>query len=217
MTDPTRKIRLPITALGLVGALALGGCAAGTVGDDWQCPLAQGQVCTSVAAADPAVADSAKPEDLPVRAPARQMRAAGPGEPAPGCGWDCDVLAWLGRAFGAAPDDAGTPTAADQAAADPEVSAPGTGAPAAADIDQGSDPGEEGIEVVVDVPGRSPGPVAGRGPAAPAERQADAGDGLAAEAERGVRVGRVRRAGRGGDGDRPDGDREEETTSSPSC
>ena len=131
MTELSKTIRLRRAALGLLGALALGGCAAGTVGDDWQCPLAQGQVCTSVAAADPAVADSAKPEDLPVRAPARQMRAAGPGEPGPGCGWDCDVLAWLGRAFGAAPDDAGTPTAADQAAADPEVSAPGTGAPAA--------------------------------------------------------------------------------------
>ena len=135
MTDPTRKIRLPITALGLVGALALGGCAAGTVGDDWQCPLAQGQVCTSVAAADPAVADSANPEDLPVRAPARQMRAAGPGEPGPGCGWDCDVFAWLGRVFGADPDDAGTPdtTAADQAAADPEAPAPVPAAAPAAD------------------------------------------------------------------------------------
>ena len=126
MTELGKTIRLPHAALGLVGALALGGCAAGTVGDDWQCPLAQGQVCTSVAAADPAVADPANPEDLPVRAPARQMRAAGLGEPGPGCGRDCDVLAWLGRAFGAAPDDAGAPdtTAGDQAAADPGASSP---------------------------------------------------------------------------------------------
>ena len=36
-------------------ALALSGCAATHVGEDWQCPLAQGSVCASVAAADPAV------------------------------------------------------------------------------------------------------------------------------------------------------------------
>ena len=126
MTELSKTIRLRRAALGLLGALALGGCAAGTVGDDWQCPLAQGQVCTSVAAADPAVADSAKPEDLPVRAPARQVRAAGPREPGPGCGTDCDVFAWLGRVFGAAPVDAGAAdtTAADQAAADVEAPSP---------------------------------------------------------------------------------------------
>ena len=125
MTDPTRKIRLPIAVLGLLGALALGGCAAGTVGDDWQCPLAQGQVCTSVAAADPAVADAAKPEDLPVRAPIRQARKPA-GEPGPGCGWDCDVLAWLGRVFEVAPETAGAPdtTPADRAAADAEAPSP---------------------------------------------------------------------------------------------
>ena len=41
---------------GVVGWLAtgVGGCAATHVGNDWQCPLAQGSVCTRVAAADPA-------------------------------------------------------------------------------------------------------------------------------------------------------------------
>ena len=38
-----------------IGALALSGCATTHVGEDWQCPLAQGTQCTSVAAADPAV------------------------------------------------------------------------------------------------------------------------------------------------------------------
>ena len=126
-----------------------------------------------------------------------------------------------------------------------ELREPGDVEPAgleAADIDQGADPGEQWIEVVVDVPGRAPGSVPGRGSAAPApggqsriegepsevgeavgragdvdeprrlphaERQADPRNGLAAEAERRTRIGRVRRAGSGGDRDRPDGDRED--------
>ncbi|MDE0489238.1 MAG: TraV family lipoprotein [Gammaproteobacteria bacterium] len=38
-----------------LAALALSGCAATHVGEDWQCPLAQGTHCASVAAADPMV------------------------------------------------------------------------------------------------------------------------------------------------------------------
>ncbi len=38
-----------------LAALALAGCAATHVGEDWQCPLAQGAHCASVAAADPMV------------------------------------------------------------------------------------------------------------------------------------------------------------------
>ncbi len=45
-------VRAAATAM---AALALAGCSATHVGDDWQCPLAQGEVCSSVAAADPAV------------------------------------------------------------------------------------------------------------------------------------------------------------------
>ena len=41
----------------LSGVLALGGCSSGHVGDSWQCPLAAGGGCGSVAAADPAVPD----------------------------------------------------------------------------------------------------------------------------------------------------------------
>ncbi|MDE0048728.1 MAG: type IV conjugative transfer system lipoprotein TraV [Rhodospirillales bacterium] len=41
----------------LSGVLALGGCSSGHVGDNWQCPLAAGGGCGSVAAADPAVPD----------------------------------------------------------------------------------------------------------------------------------------------------------------
>ena len=42
-------------AMAAAAALALAGCAATHVGEDWQCPLAQGTHCASVAAADPMV------------------------------------------------------------------------------------------------------------------------------------------------------------------
>ncbi|MXW21110.1 MAG: TraV family lipoprotein [Gammaproteobacteria bacterium] len=44
----------PVTTAAAV--LALSSCAATHVGEDWQCPLAQGTHCASVAAADPMVA-----------------------------------------------------------------------------------------------------------------------------------------------------------------
>lgn len=48
-----------LAALLLCGASALGGCATTNIGDDWQCPLAQGSPCLTVPAADPAApADS---------------------------------------------------------------------------------------------------------------------------------------------------------------
>ena len=50
-TNP-RALVLVTAAL---AALALSGCAATHVGEDWQCPLAQGTHCASVAAADPMV------------------------------------------------------------------------------------------------------------------------------------------------------------------
>ena len=43
----------------LMGALALAGCSSGNIGESWQCPLAKGGSCDSVAAADPAVPDPA--------------------------------------------------------------------------------------------------------------------------------------------------------------
>ncbi len=58
-------------------ALALAGCAATHVGEDWQCPLAQGARCMSVAAADPMVpvAGGGRPkaDALPTRG---ELRAA---------------------------------------------------------------------------------------------------------------------------------------------
>ena len=48
----------------LAAALVLGGCSATHVGDAWQCPVAQGTDCTSVADADPAVKTPGKARQL---------------------------------------------------------------------------------------------------------------------------------------------------------
>ena len=80
----------------------LSACSATHVGESWQCPLAQGSSCTSIAAADPAVPASARQavlfgETLPgVR---RQVggKAAVGGEHAHGsaCDGGCGFFAWL--------------------------------------------------------------------------------------------------------------------------
>lgn len=87
-------------------ALALSGCAATHVGEDWQCPLAQGSVCASVAAADPAVpaADgtgrltAATPLYRAGDAPGRAVAEAR-SESERACEADCDPLAWLATLF----------------------------------------------------------------------------------------------------------------------
>ena len=99
-------------------ALALAGCAADYVGDDWQCPLAQGSVCTSVAAADPAVPQTRTPQtpgpavllpaaraaELPPGAapPYRRLTEGAAAEAAfeTDCASECNPLAWLAGLFG---------------------------------------------------------------------------------------------------------------------
>ncbi len=83
----------------LAAVLVLGGCAATYVDDTWQCPLAQGTACTSVAEADPAVTSPVK-EQFTKRGPAHGAEAAEAGESAPGCVGRCDPLAWLARLLG---------------------------------------------------------------------------------------------------------------------
>ena len=110
----SRPVARPLAAA--LAALALAGCSATHVGDDWQCPLAQGKVCASVAAADPAMPETLAPE---TRVPATRggTRLAGEiprlgqndsriaaGAPAgradePACASDCDPFAWLGSLF----------------------------------------------------------------------------------------------------------------------
>ena len=78
------------------------------MGESWQCPLAEGGTCASVAAADPAVSG---PDAAPTAAPAEPLWRVrgGAGAVAPeadaGCGADCagfDLFAWLARLFGLA-------------------------------------------------------------------------------------------------------------------
>ena len=82
----------------LAAVLVLGGCAATYVDDTWQCPLAQGTACTSVAEADPAVAPPGETQ-LAKRDPARGAEAAEAGE-SPGCVGRCDPFAWFAGLFG---------------------------------------------------------------------------------------------------------------------
>ena len=69
---------IPAAAL---AALLLAGCSSGHIGDDWQCPLAAGGSCSSVAAADPAVP---KTDVAPARTPGQPIRLL-PRE------WDADL------------------------------------------------------------------------------------------------------------------------------
>ena len=55
-------------ALMSMAMLAITGCAGTHVGDDWQCPMAQGEICASVSAADPAVPAGAERADSPLPA-----------------------------------------------------------------------------------------------------------------------------------------------------
>ena len=115
----SRRAARPLMAA--TAALALAGCSATHVGDDWQCPLAQGKVCASVAAADPAVPETLAPgtrvpgtlapltrgaanpaHDVPhYRRGGGRIAAGAPAGTADerACASDCDPFAWLGSLF----------------------------------------------------------------------------------------------------------------------
>jgi len=99
-----RRAPFPTATLAV---LLLAGCSSGNIGESWQCPLAEGGLCDSVAAADPAVPGAAggtvrgeplwqvRGNELPeVRAETR-------------CATECDggfdPIAWLARLFGGDP------------------------------------------------------------------------------------------------------------------
>ena len=124
MTQRTRRHGLRAGALA-AAAMALAGCAADYVGEDWQCPLAQGSVCASVAAADPAIPATRaaethgsparittnRPGDAPPYRPRTEGAATVPSEEGD-CASACNPFAWLAGLFGAADADAGTGDAA---------------------------------------------------------------------------------------------------------
>ena len=147
-------LKRPWPAMIVLGALALGGCSGTNVGSSWQCPLARGGTCDSVATADPAVPqaasapDAAPADGMTIREPLYRVRGARPEPAAQPCegGCDFDPFAWLVRLFetvdsdgeaGSWPDDAGpmkiapeTGSAPSQTAgADPAIES-ATGTPA---------------------------------------------------------------------------------------
>ena len=81
----------------LAAVLVLGGCSATHVGDAWQCPVAQGAACASVAEADPAVKTAEKAQGLEI--PERREPAGADDVSRPGavCDGDCGPLAWLAK------------------------------------------------------------------------------------------------------------------------
>ena len=91
-----------------LAALLLAGCSSGNIGESWQCPLAKGGSCDSVAAADPAVPDSQAGGMTGLAEPLWHVRTGGRSGPPPdteaACASDCDAFdpfAWLARLFGA--------------------------------------------------------------------------------------------------------------------
>ena len=133
-------------AVTAAAALILAGCAGTHVGDDWQCPIAQGAVCSSVAAADPAVPETRGTErladDTPLYRPGAVSGAAvtEAGAAERGCETGCDPFAWLARLFGTDAEDRDAPGTetpvsrreddagfAETATANPETARSGSG------------------------------------------------------------------------------------------
>ena len=102
-----RRATLPAAA---IAALLLAGCSTGHIGESWQCPLAEGGTCDSVAAADPAVPERKAAERTVLAEPLWRVRATEPDTLAEtpcatACGEGFDPFAWLARLFGGGEDD----------------------------------------------------------------------------------------------------------------
>ncbi len=108
-----RRLALPVAVL---AALLLAGCSSGHIGEDWQCPLAAGGSCASVAAADPAGPKAGSVQAMatgqPIRLLPREwdtvetaaLPAREPGQVSPearSCETECgfDPFGWLARLF----------------------------------------------------------------------------------------------------------------------
>ena len=127
------NVTRPLRSCAAAAGLLLAGCSATHVGEAWQCPLAQGSSCTSIAEADPAVPVAARTAALfgeplhGARDPADGLVAGGRRDRGEACARDCGPLSWLLRLFRV---DAGD----DAARLSPEAPATGQGgmAPTAA-------------------------------------------------------------------------------------
>ena len=102
-TTMTRSLNAGLAAAAMV---LLAGCSATHVGESWQCPLAQGSSCTSIAEADPAVPAAAARSAVlfgeplhGARHPAGEVLPGGPSGRGEACNRDCGPLAWLTGLF----------------------------------------------------------------------------------------------------------------------
>ena len=104
MKPAPRRAAIPTAIL---AALLLAGCSSGNIGESWQCPLAKGGSCDSVAAADPAVPDAGGRTAL--GEPLWQVRGSAPEARSEavctaGCGGGFDPFGWLRLLFGESND-----------------------------------------------------------------------------------------------------------------
>ena len=141
---------LPAAAL---AAILLAGCSPGHIGDSWQCPLAEGGACDSVAAADPAVPDARAARKTLLTEPLWRQRADEPrfvrfgalrGRSATS---GFDPFGWLVQLFGAeedAPPAKAKSTSAADAARSPETE-PKPAEPAAATLPAGPERPEDDV------------------------------------------------------------------------
>ena len=157
-TTNNTPCRPAIGVAALVAALALAGCGSDNVGESWQCPLAQGGSCTSVAAADPAVPAAGGRTML--GEPLWKPRIGASGLPlesvcTSGCGDGSGPFAWLGRLLGGDGDrddgrDAGPGTERDSGpgteAGPPEIAASALADPASGTLPAGAAPGRNDAE-----------------------------------------------------------------------
>ena len=102
------RLRVSASAAALFGALVLAGCSSTHVGETWQCPLAQGGSCESVAGADPAVPARIEGGGTVLPVPLYRVRAGRDAERPRAtvraerpCDTDCGPFAWLARLFAA--------------------------------------------------------------------------------------------------------------------
>ena len=124
MTSVTKRARIrPVLPAAALAALLLAGCSTGHIGESWQCPLAEGGLCDSVAGADPAVPDPGASDGTVLAEPLWRVRGGEPGTQAsaPPCDADCDggfdPFAWLARLFAAEAHDGGARPAGGSASA----------------------------------------------------------------------------------------------------
>ena len=118
MTHATKHTRWSALPAAGLAALLLAGCSTGHIGESWQCPLAEGGSCDSVAAADPAVPKAGAVRASALTEPLWRVRGGDADtlspEAAAACEADCagfDPFAWLVGLFDAETAD-GEKTAA---------------------------------------------------------------------------------------------------------